>query len=315
MKKILVIGSINTDFVVKVDSMPRAGETLLGSGFSQVCGGKGANQAFACGRLGASVEMLGAVGEDALGEACLRNLQSAGVQTGRIRRCGEDLSGIALITVDASGENSIVVVAGANSRVDIPYLEFHRAALEACDLVILQLEIPMDTVVYAARLAKELGKTVLLDPAPAAPLPEELLRCVDYIKPNETELAALTGLPAGSPEEVHAAALALLRRGVGCVTATLGGTGAAIVTHDCFELLPAPRVKAVDTTAAGDSFTAALAVGLSEGLPLREAAAFGIRVSACAVTRPGAQSSIPDRAELAAFYAQEGAKGHDAFSL
>lgn len=196
MKKILVIGSMNMDFVTDVPHMPAVGETILAQGLEFVPGGKGANQAFAMGRLGGSVAMLGAVGADTYGERLCENLARAGVDVSQVRRCQEAATSIAVIGVTPQGDNSIIVLPGANRTVDRAYLEEHRGLLEDCDILAMQLEIPLDTVLYAAKEAKALGKTVVLDPAPAVPdLPEELFPCLDLIKPNETELSILTGRP------------------------------------------------------------------------------------------------------------------------
>lgn len=296
---ILVAGSINMDFAVRTARAPAGGETVLGEAYTVSCGGKGANQAFACGRLGAKTAMLGAVGCDPHGQAALENLRGAGVEVERVLRCPEQPTGAAFITVEAGGENRIVVAPGANAAVTPAYLAQHRALFAACDLLLLQLEIPLDAVLWAAREAKRLGKRVILDPAPAAPLPAELLQAVDILKPNEHELAALTGRNIGSSDEISAAAQALLAQGPQAVVVTLGGHGAQVFTKGgaaSLGAVPVPQV--VDTTAAGDSFTAALAVALAEGKPLEEAAAFGMQVAGVVVTRPGAQSSIPRREEL-----------------
>lgn len=301
MKKLLIIGSLNIDMVVNVDHAPAVGETILCQKMQLVPGGKGANQAFAAGSLGADVTLLGAVGQDSYADIQKKNLKRADVDVSKLI-CRKDAdTGIAMITVNREGDNSIVVVSGANATVFPEDIDRNRDLLEECDVVIFQLEIPLDTVCYGAKLAKELDKTVILDPAPVPKnFPEELYRYVDVIKPNETELAMLTGIPDREIEErLPEAAGKIRRKGVKNVVATLGGKG---VFMDSEELgicrIPALKVDAVDTTAAGDAFTAALAVKLMEGKSLKEAAEFANCVSAIVVTRKGAQSSIPTLEEV-----------------
>ncbi len=292
MKKIAVIGSLNMDYVITVPSMPQVGETVLSTGFSLVPGGKGANQAYAAGRLGGQVVMLGAVGQDSAGDALCQSLASAGVDVSRIKHCEGLPTGSAFIPVDAEGNNSILVAQGANGAVDISYIKENRDVLESCDIVLLQLEIPLETVVFVAKTAKELGKTVILDPAPARrDIPEELYRCVDYLKPNETELAILTD---GRPAEY------LRSSGVKNIVVTLGEKGGFLLTEDG-QNEPFPAVEAVqvvDTTAAGDSFTGAMAVALARGDSLRQAVRFASTVAAIVVARKGAQTSIPSLDEI-----------------
>lgn len=297
MKKILVIGSLNVDYVVRVDHIPVAGETVLGKNFSMVPGGKGANQAYALGRMGADVAMLGAVGRDARGEMELTSLAGAGVQVDHIRRT-DTPTGMALIPVNAEGDNAIVVIQGANHDVTPEYIDEQVGMLREADIVMLQLEIPLETVVHAAKLAKRLGKTVILDPAPMPEsLPDALLRCVDYLKPNEIELAILTGAPdaSGDVSEICSKVLAC---GVGCVLASLGSRGALVALPGVTRHFPGERVSVVDTTAAGDSFTAAVAYALSRGREILDAVRFANRVAAVVVQRQGAQSSIPSKAEV-----------------
>lgn len=299
MGKILVIGSLNMDMVMNVDHMPLAGETILCDGMKLVAGGKGANQACAAGRLGTDVTMLGAIGDDAYGKMQIESLKQAGVDvSGLIVKEGVS-TGIAFITVNKEGNNSIVVVQGANACFTPEDIESHRKLIEECEIVILQLEIPLDTVLYAVKLAKKLGKTVLLDPAPAPEqFPEELYRYVDIIKPNETELAGLTGV-AEAQNHLEKAVQMLKEHGVKNVLVTLGGDGVYLDTEgEKTVRIPAKKVKVVDTTAAGDSFTAALAAMLIEGKTLKEAAEFANQVSAIVVTREGAQSSIPTLQEV-----------------
>lgn len=298
MKRIAVIGSINMDYMTRVPHIPSAGETLLAESLEMMPGGKGANQACAAGKLRAQVMMLGAVGTDGAGEALLHSLHTAGVDISRIKKLGDVPTGAAFICVDHRGENCITVAQGANLRVDIPYLEENMEALAQCDLWVLQLEIPLETVVFAARKGKELGKTVILDPAPArSDLPPELYRNVDYIKPNEGEAALLAGLPGGSPEDC---AMHLQELGVKNVIVTLGEKGAYLLqAGETGKQIPSRSFgAAVDTTAAGDCFTAAFARSLASGSTAEEAVAFGTRASGLAVTRKGAQPSLPSFEEV-----------------
>ena len=294
MGQILVVGSLNVDMVMNVDHMPAEGETILCDGMTLVPGGKGANQACAAGRLGTDVAMLGAIGDDDYGALQLKSLSEAGVEVGGLLKKEGQNTGTAFITVNKSGNNSIVVVPGANSAFRPEDIEANRELIEQCEIMILQLEIPLDTVCYAAKLAKSLGKTVILDPAPVPEhFPEELYEYVDIVKPNETELGMLTGI-AEAQKHLTEAAQVLKARGVKNVLVTLGGDGVYINPESGEEIrIPACKVKAVDTTAAGDSFTAALAAMLLNGESLEAAAEFANRVSAIVVTRKGAQSSIP----------------------
>ena len=294
MGKILVVGSLNVDMVMNVDHMPAEGETILCDGMTLVPGGKGANQACAAGRLGTDVAMLGAIGDDDYGALQLKSLSESGVEVGGLLKKEGQNTGTAFITVNKSGNNSIVVVPGANSAFRPEDIEANRELIEQCEIMILQLEIPLDTVCYAAKLAKSLGKTVILDPAPVPEhFPEELYEYVDIVKPNETELGMLTGI-AEAQKHLTEAAQVLKAHGVKNVLVTLGGDGVYINPESGEEIrIPACKVKAVDTTAAGDSFTAALAAMLLNGESLEAAAEFANRVSAIVVTRKGAQSSIP----------------------
>ncbi len=293
MKKIAVIGSMNMDYVLNVPHMPKAGETLLCKSFENLPGGKGANQACAVGKLGGNAVMLGAVGADGAGEALCKSLASAGVEVSRVLRLPDLPTGSAFIQVNGEGENCIVVAQGANRAVDIPYLERNRDVLEDCEIWVFQLEIPLETVVYGAKLGRSLGKTVVLDPAPArTDLPPELFPCLDYLKPNQGEAALLAGIPEGDPAR---AARILRDKGAGNVLITLGPQGAYLLDREGKESrYPADTsVTVVDTTGAGDCFTAAFARGLAAGETAEDAARFAIRASGLAVTRKGAQPSMP----------------------
>lgn len=300
MKKILVIGSMNVDFVAPVDHIPAEGETILAGDMAINAGGKGANQAFAAAKLGGNVTMLGAVGKDDYGRMLLDSLSSVGVDVSHVKKAEGVATGMAWIAVSAAGNNAIVVIPGANLTVDRAYIDANLDVLAACNVVIMQIEIPLDTVAYVARKAKELGKTVILDPAPAVPhLGREILQYVDITKPNETELGILLNDPEAS-SHVAEAAKKLQARGVANVAVTLGGDGAYLLKADgTARHFESRKVNAVDTTAAGDSFTAAMAMKLSQGAELEEALPFAMRVAEIVVTRPGAQSSIPTPEEVA----------------
>lgn len=299
MKKILIVGSLNLDMVVNVDHTPLTGETILSDKMEFVPGGKGANQAYAAGRLGADAAILGAVGCDTYGDMLLSNLESAGVDTSQVIRREEVSTGIALITVNSQGDNSIVVVSGANAKVSCSDIDGNLELIKSSDIVLLQMEIPIETVCYTAKVAKSLGKMVILDPAPVPRhFPEELYRYVDIIKPNETELSMLTGIDF-TEKNIQDAVSWIRDKGVKNVLVTLGERGVYLDSEEFGTLkIPAMEVCAVDTTAAGDTFTAAVAVMLAQGKSIREAAVFANDVSSIVVTRKGAQSSIPTLEEV-----------------
>ena len=297
MKKILVVGSLNVDMVVRVPHMPAAGETILAEKADTVPGGKGANQAYAAGKLGAQTIMFGAVGNDRYAEIEKKSLQSAGVDVSRLIVRADFDTGLAWITVNDAGDNSIVVVSGANKTLSEKDIADNDDLLHSCDIVLCQMEIPVQTVLCAARRAKELGKTVILDPAPVPKdFPAELYTYVDIIKPNETELSLLTGAASSDYEK---GADILRSRGVKNVIVTLGGAGAFVNSEaEGKHILTVRPVPVVDTTAAGDSFTAALAVRLASGSSLLQAVRYANEVATIVVTRKGAQTSIPTAAEV-----------------
>lgn len=304
MKKLLVIGSLNLDMVVSVDHTPVVGETILSEKMQLIPGGKGANQACAAGRLGVDVALLGAVGKDSYGEIEKKSLRDSGVDISRLIVREDAATGLAMITVNSDGDNCIVVVSGANATMTREDIDQNRDLLETCDMVIFQLEIPLDTVCYGAKLAKELGKRVILDPAPVPKdFPEELYQYVDIVKPNETELSMLTGVQ-DVENHLEEAVKWIRDRGGKDVVVTLGGKGLFIDSRELgVYQIPAKKVDIVDTTAAGDTFTAALAAKLMEGKNLKEAAEFANCVSAIVVTRKGAQSSIPTLDEVEEYWA------------
>jgi ribokinase len=298
--EVVVVGSLNMDLVARTARLPVPGETVAGTGFATVPGGKGANQAVAAARLGARTAMVGCTGDDAFGARLRAGLERDGIDCGAVRAAPGVSTGVALIVVDDAGRNGIVVVPGANGLLRPSDVDAAEPLLRAARAVVLQLEIPLDAVERAARLARDLGKLVLLNPAPARPLPASLLACVDWLVPNETEAAALTGLPVRSPAEAVEAGRALRAAGAGAVLVTLGANGVVTVGPEGERHDAAPRVQAVDTTAAGDTFIGGLCAALVRGEPLAAAVAYGQAAAAICVTRPGAQPSIPYAREVAA---------------
>ena len=296
---IVVVGSLNMDFVAQVEHLPLPGQTVLGGGFRTIPGGKGANQAFAAGRLGGRVRMLGRVGDDVFGQQLRESLQTAGVDVQGVHSTAWTPSGVALIFVDARGENQIVVAAGANGCLAPADVE--TALADADDgYLLLQLETPLDTVAAAAAIGKRRGLTVILDPAPARALPASLLASVDILTPNETEALVLLGRrdTTVSLEKAPDVARALSDLGVSTVILKLGENGAFLSGASEHRHFAAPRVDVVDATAAGDTFNGALAVALAEGRSVGDAIAFANRAAAMSVTRFGAQASIPTRADV-----------------
>ena len=299
MKKILVIGSLNMDTVIETPYMPQAGETLAGRSVTQIPGGKGANQAYAVGKLGGDVSMIGAVADDSIGAELVQNLKTVGVNTAGVSVLPGATTGQAFITVDDSGANSIIIIAGTNGMVTKEMIDQHRNLIEECDILMMQLEVDWKVVEYAKDLAVSMGKMVIVDPAPALPgLPDSFWKGVSYIKPNETELEILVGRPLKTREEREAAAVEMLDKGVDNVLVSLGGDGCLLMNREGSTFYPAKKVKAVDTTAAGDCFTAAFALALSKGEDVAQAIAYGQKAAAIGVTRKGAQPSIPSPEEI-----------------
>lgn len=297
--RVAVVGSLNMDLVARVPRMPLPGETLAGQTFAQVPGGKGGNQAVAAARLGAHVSMLGRIGDDANGAVLRAGLEREGIDCCALAATPSIPTGVALILVDDDGRNSIVIVAGSNGALTPDDIAHHESVLAQADVVVCQLETPPATVMAALSAARRLGKTVILNPAPVTgPLPAQWLPLVDYLIPNEVEAATLTGLPIGSPQDAVAAAQALLAQGVRNVLITLGSAGVVAAFGGDPIHIPAPRVAAVDTTAAGDTFIGAFAAQLAQGADTEAALRFAQRAAAISVTRAGAQPSIPTRAEL-----------------
>jgi ribokinase len=304
---IVVVGSLNADLVVRTPRFPAPGETTTGSDFAVYPGGKGANQAVAAGRLGARVAMIGRVGRDDHGQLLKDSLRAAGVETDGVLEVVAAATGVAVITIDATGQNEIVLAPGANARLLPSDIERHRALIESAAVVLLQLEVPLDTVEAAARIAHRAGVTVVLDPAPARRDAVALAPFVDYLTPNETELRVLAGAPPGAttPEDALVLARTLIAKGADRVIAKLGPSGAIAVAGDREWRWPGHRVQAVDTTAAGDAWNGAFAVALAEGRTVDEAGAFASAAAAISVTRAGAQPSMATCDEVETFLARE----------
>lgn len=300
MKKnsILVVGSSNTDMVIKTEKFPSPGETIIGGSFFMNAGGKGANQAVAAARLGGKVTFVGKIGNDMFGRQAVELLKKEGINADFVSTDPENSSGVALITVDKNAENSIVVASGANGNFNPDDFDKVFTELNNSEYILMQLEIPLNTVGYIAGLACEKGKKVVLNPAPATKLTDELLSKLFIITPNETEAETLTGIKVFDKDSALEAALFLKNKGAEIVIITLGSQGAFVLADDKYEIIKAPKVAAVDTTAAGDTFNGALVVALSEGKSIHDSVVFANKAAAISVTRFGAQSSVPFRYEL-----------------
>jgi len=300
MGRVVVVGSLNMDLVVRTARIPAVGETIIGHEFHTAPGGKGANQAVAAARLGAQVSMLGCVGKDNYAADLLQSLDCSGVNYTYVRQDEDAATGVALIEVDDEGQNSIVVAPGANYALSGEDIEASQGLFAGASIVLLQLENPLAAVRRAAELAREHGAQVILNPAPAQPLESALLSKIDILAPNESETSLLTGLPVTSRAEVEAAADRLHELGVDTVIITLGKHGALLSIKGQQQHFPAFQVKVVDTTAAGDAFLGGLAVALSEGKSIEVAIRWGNAAGALAATKLGAQPSLPARRELEA---------------
>ncbi len=297
-KPIVVVGSSNMDLVIKTGRIPKPGETILGGEFVMVAGGKGANQAVAAARLGAEVHFVARVGRDPFGEKMLENFKRDKIGTDYVVRDEKNASGVAIIVVDEAGENSIVVAPGANGALQPADVEAAEEVIASADSMLLQLEVPLETVTCAARLAARHGTRVILDPAPARPLPEGLLAAVSLITPNETEAEILTGIAGDDEDSARAQAAAIRAKGVGTVLVTRGARGSLLDDGTSVRSFPAPNVESADSTAAGDCFNGALAAALADGAALNEAIEFASRAAAFSTTRLGAQDSLPTKAEM-----------------
>ncbi|MDR6608881.1 ribokinase [Pseudomonas synxantha] len=299
--KVVVIGSLNMDLVTRAPRLPKGGETLIGESFATVSGGKGANQAVAAARLGARVSMIGCVGNDAYGEALRGALLAEQVDCQAVSTV-EGSSGVALIVVDDNSQNTIVIVPGANGALTVEAIDRFDSVIQVADVLICQLEVPDASVGHALKRGRELGKTVILNPAPASrPLPSDWYASIDYLIPNESEASALSGLSVDSLETAQAAATRLIAMGAGKVIITLGAQGLLFASGQRFEHFPATAVKAVDTTAAGDTFVGGFAAALAAGQDEAQAIRFGQVAAALSVTRAGAQPSIPALSDVQAF--------------
>jgi len=309
-KPVVVVGSLNLDLVVRPEKAPVAGETVFAPELARYPGGKGGNQAVAAARLGVPVAMVARVGQDAFGNELLESLRQNGVSVDAVSRSDTAGTGTAVITVDRTGQNRIVVVAGANSEVTPQLVQHHRDVIRSASVLLLQLEVPVESCVEAARIAAEAGVPVILDPAPAPekPLPVELCRATWLVTPNETEAERLTGVAVRGAEGAAAAARALLAQGFERAVVKLGGEGAYLLARGEDEgLWIEPfRVPVVDTTAAGDAFAGGLAAALARGLALPEALRWASAAGALAVTRPGAQPAMGTLAELTALLEDKG---------
>lgn len=295
---IAVVGSSNTDMVIKTSKLPLPGETILGGTFFMNPGGKGANQAVAAARLGGKVSFIAKIGVDVFGNEARKLLESENINTKYLVTDHDHPSGVALITVDAKGENCIVVAPGSNSKLIQSDIDHAREEILRSDIVLMQLEIPLETVDYVASIAFEAGKKVILNPAPALQITDELLSKLYMITPNETEAELISGIPVMDTDSAALAARNLYDRGVKVVIITLGSKGALLFAGKEAKLIPSPKVEAADTTAAGDVFNGAIAVAISEGLELDKAVEFACKAASVSVTRIGAQASAPYRNEI-----------------
>lgn len=300
MKKICVIGSLNMDLVVKVDTMPKGGQTLIGSDFKEVPGGKGANQAVAMARLGGNVNMIGKVGTDGFGQTLISALKNDKVDTKYVN-IEDGSTGVAMITVDKNAENSIVVAPGANFKVNSDYIDRNIQAINESDIVVLQLETPIETIKYALKKAKELEKYTILNPAPAVKLEDTIIANVDLLTPNETELEILSGIEIKNEDDIKKAAKAMINKGVKELIVTLGSKGSLYINKEDMIFKKSYKVEAIDTTAAGDSYTGALAVAFASNKSVEDAMDFASKVGALTVTKEGAQSSLPTLEDVANF--------------
>ena len=302
-KKLVVLGSVNADHVLSVPRFPKPGETLVGSGYHIAYGGKGANQAVAAGRTGADIAFIACVGSDDIGARMKEQFVIDGIDTQAVMAVEGTTTGVAMIWVSAEGENCIGISAGANAELTPERLQPHLSLISEADVLLMQLESPLNTVELAAQTAQKSGTQVILNPAPAQPLPASLLSVIDVITPNETEAQALTGIVVKTDADAQKAGDALHAYGIKTVLITLGARGVWVSEQGKGELVPGFRVQALDTTAAGDTFNGALVTAQLEGLPMAQAIRFAHAAAAISVTRSGAQPSIPLRSEVDAFLA------------
>ena len=295
---ILVFGSINMDLTAYVPKLPQPGETLQGSSYITVPGGKGNNQAVAAARLGADVKFIGRVGTDGFGEEVLQIVSEQNVDTSLVMKDPDHGTGIAVISVDKNAENSIIIISGANFAMDDSDVERASRNMVDAKVLMLQLEVPLDACLKAAQAAKEKGVKVVFDPAPAIPLPEEAFKLMDFITPNEIETEILTGIRPANQEDASKAAKIFLEKGVGTAIIKLGAKGVYYENKDESGFIPPYKVNPIDTVAAGDAFNGGVAVAVSEGKPLAEAVRWGAAAGAIATTRKGALPAMPYREEV-----------------
>lgn len=305
MKKLTVLGSINADHVISVPYFAKPGETLTGHSYHIAYGGKGANQAVAAARLGAKVSFIGCIGDDDIGQAMKTEFEKDGINTRPIKSIANEMTGIAMIQVAESGENSIVISAGANGHLDETVVAEFKSEIAQADYLLMQLETPLPAIIQAAKIAKENNTQVVLNPAPARELPDELLSLLDMITPNETEAEILTGVKVVDEVSAKQAAQVFHQKGIQKVLITLGSKGVFVSENGQGEIVAGFRVNAVDTTAAGDTFNGGLVTAMLEDKPLDEAIRFAHAAAAISVTRKGAQPSIPTRQETFDFLSQQ----------
>ena len=305
MTQLIVLGSVNADHVLQVPSFPRPGETLVGGNYQVIPGGKGANQAVAAARLKADIGFISCVGDDAFGLNIRQAFAQDGINTDGVIVADNTPTGIAMIQVSASGENSICLSAEANDKLTCEQIEPHLQKIRDAKYLLTQLETPIEGIEYAAKVAKESRTNVVLNPAPARPLSDELLACIDVITPNETEAEVLTGITVTDDQSAQQASEALHLKGIEIVMITLGAKGVWLSQNGRGELISGFRVEATDTTAAGDTFNGAFVTALLEDMPIEQAIKFAHAAAAISVTRFGAQTSIPSRAETDTFLAKQ----------
>ena len=304
--KLVVLGSINADHILNLESFPTPGETVTGHHYQVAFGGKGANQAVAAGRSGADIAFIACTGDDDIGERVRRQLERDRIDVAPVRAVNAQSTGVALIFVNAEGENTIGIHAGANAALSVAQVEAEKARIAGAQALLMQLESPLESVLAAAKIAHQHQTTVVLNPAPARDLPDELLSLIDIITPNETEAEKLTGIRVENDDDAAKAARVLHEKGIGIVMITLGSRGVWVSHDGQGRRVPGFKVQAVDTIAAGDTFNGAFVTALLEGTALDEAIRFAHAAAAIAVTRKGAQPSVPWREEIDEFLRQQG---------
>lgn len=304
--KLVVLGSINADHILNLESFPTPGETVTGHHYQVAFGGKGANQAVAAGRSGADIAFIACTGDDDIGERVRRQLERDRIDVAPVRTVNAQSTGVALIFVNAEGENVIGIHAGANAALSVEQVEAEKARIAGAQALLMQLESPLESVLAAAKIAHQHQTTVVLNPAPARHLPDELLSLIDIITPNETEAEKLTGIRVENDDDAAKAARVLHEKGIGIVMITLGSRGVWVSHDGQGRRVPGFKVQAVDTIAAGDTFNGAFVTALLEGTALDEAIRFAHAAAAIAVTRKGAQPSVPWREEIDEFLRQQG---------